>query len=145
MCDWNDVLTALNQDSAIQSWTPLPRAHRAVQAAIHTANHGEITIVIDNDSHERWLQLLISVSDTCDAKIWETTGWCLRDMPTIGLAQLGAGIAIRHGILMPTSINAITNGITLAVTAATTLYDATSEPAHGQPRTNRPGPTPADK
>lgn len=129
MSDWNDVITVLNHDPAIQSWTPLPGTTRAVQATIATGNRGEIVMVLDNGTNERWLQLLITVSDSSEARIWEAAGWCLRDIPAIGLAQLGDGIVIRHGILLPhASIHAITNGITLTVTAATTLFDTTTTP-----------------
>jgi len=127
MSDWNDVITVLNHDPAIRTWTPLPGTTHAVQATIVTERHGEIGMVLDNGSNEHWLQLLISISETSEAKIWEAAGWCLRDIPAIGLARLGEGIVIRHGILLPhATIHAITNGITLTTTAATTLFDTTT-------------------
>lgn len=127
MSDWNDVLTVLNHDPAIQSWTPMPGTTRAVQATIATPEHGEIAMILDNGTNEHWLQLLITVSDSTEARIWEAAGWSLRNTPVTGLAQYGEGIVIRHGILLThASIHAITNGITTTITAATTLFDTTT-------------------
>lgn len=134
MSDWNDVITVLNHDPAIDTWNPLPGTTRTVQATISTDGHGEITMVIDNDSREDWLQLLISVSDASDASIWEAAGWCLQDIPVMGLARVGDGIVIRHGILLPCAdTHAITHGINLTVTAATALYDNTTDTQTSQP------------
>ncbi|MGX5717976.1 hypothetical protein [Arthrobacter sp. MAHUQ-56] len=139
MSDWNDVITTLNCDSAIHTWRPHPGTTRTAQATISTPGHGDITMIIDNDSREEWIQFLISVSNTPDAKIWEAAGWCLRDMPAIGLAQIGDGIVIRHGILLPhADTHTITHGLHLTVTAATTLYDNTTARANQPPR---PAPT----
>ncbi|WP_142060010.1 hypothetical protein [Pseudarthrobacter sp. B4EP4b] len=139
MSDWNDVITALNRVPGIRTWRPQPGTTRKLQATISTDDHGEMTMVIDNDSREDWLQLLITVSDTSDAKIWAAAGWCLKDMPTIGLAQIGDGIVIRHGILLPhADPHAITHGINLTVSAATTLYDRTTDAQAGPPPRSPP-------
>lgn len=128
MSDWNDVITVLNHDPAIHTWRPLPGTTCTVQATISVANHGELIMVIDNDSREDWLQLLIPVSTTSDAKIWESAGWGLKDIPAVGLARVGQGIVIRHGILLPhAGTQAITHGINLSVTAAAALYDNTTD------------------
>lgn len=127
MSDWNDVLNVLDHDPAIQSWTPLPGAARAVQATVATENHGKVNMVIENGANDLWLQLLVSISETSEGTVWEAAGWYLRHLPAIGLTQLGDGIAIRHGILLPhASIHAVTNGITLTAIAASTIFDAAS-------------------
>lgn len=101
MSDWNDVLNVLEHDPAIRSFTPLPGAARATQATVSTETHGEVNMVIENGANELWLQLLVSIADTSEVAIWEAAGWYLRHLPAIGLTQLGDGIAIRHGILLP--------------------------------------------
>ncbi|KQR80359.1 hypothetical protein ASF98_18875 [Arthrobacter sp. Leaf337] len=127
MSDWNDVITVLNHDPAIRSWTPLPGTTHAAQATITTPEHGEIAMILDNGTNKHWLQLLITVSDSTAARVWEAAGRSLQDTPAIGLAQYGESIVIRHGILLPHATpHAITNGITLTITAATTLFDTTT-------------------
>jgi hypothetical protein len=101
MSDWNDVITVLNHDPAIRSWTPLPGTTHAAQATITTPEHGEIAMILDNGTNKHWLQLLITVSDSTAARVWEAAGRSLQDTPAIGLAQYGESIVIRHGILLP--------------------------------------------
>ncbi|NWL10469.1 hypothetical protein DM793_04020 [Paenarthrobacter nitroguajacolicus] len=87
-------------------------------------------MIIENTAND-WLELLIPIAKTTHGAVWENAGRHLRHTPAISLAQHDDGIAIRHGILLPhTNPQAITNGIT----AATTLFNAT---------TNQPNPTPA--
>ena len=139
MSDWNDVITALKHDPAIHTWKPLPGTTRTVQATISTPAHGDLTMIIDNGSREDWFQLLIPIAETSEGRIWETTGWCLKDIPAVGLARIGDGIAIRHSIHLPhATTHAITAGINHIVTAATTLYDNTTARASRPPP---PAPT----
>lgn len=128
MSDWNEVLTVLNHDPDIDSWALLPGVERAVLATVITENHGKISMMIENGSNDLWLQLRVTISDTTEGSFWEAAGWYLRDLPAIGLTQMGDGVAIRHGILLPhANIHAITNGITLTAFAAGALFDAASQ------------------
>lgn len=128
MSDWNDVLTVLNHDPAIRSWAPVPGTTRTAHATITTETGNEVSMIIDNSANEYWLQLLTPITVTSEGRLWETAGQALRNLPAIGLTQHGAGIAIRHGILLPhAGIHAITNGITLTAIAATTHHETTQK------------------
>ncbi|GHG59001.1 hypothetical protein GCM10012320_32850 [Sinomonas cellulolyticus] len=127
MADWNDVLTVLTHDPDIRHWEPFPGAARTATATAAPHGHPEATLILDNTANDLWLQILSPASPTSDGPTWEAAGWFLRDLPAVGLAQIGDGIAIRHAILLPhATIHAITNGIALTAIAAAAL----ANPAH---------------
>jgi hypothetical protein len=131
MTTWNDVLAALTRNPMIQTLTPVAGATRAVRATVATQNHGELTMTVDNETNEQWLQLAVAISpNTTDARIWQTASTCLENAPAVGLARADNSIVIRHGIHLPQASNeAINGGIATITTAAATLYDAATHQA----------------
>ena len=135
MTTWNDVLIALTRNPTIQTLTPIPGTVRALKATITTQNHGEITMTIENETDEQWLQFTVAISsDTTDTRIWHTSSDYLKNIPAIGLAQANNGIVICHGVhLRHASSETINAGIAHVVTAAAILYDTAAH--HTGPKT----------
>ena len=128
MANWDDVLTALEHNPDIRTCNPLPGSARAARVTVAVTGHGEVEMIVENSANDLWLQILAPISQTSDGSTWEGAGWLLRDIPAVGLAQLGDGIAIRHAVLLPhADMHAVTSGITLTAVATSALLRATAD------------------